>query len=331
MSARPLVAVVTGASAGIGRALVRRLAERGARIGLLARGRERLEAAAREVQRLGGQAVVVPADVADAAAVEEAAARAEAEFGPPDLWVNNAMASVFAPIWRVSAEEFRRVTEVTYLGVVHGTQAALRRMMPRDAGTIVQVSSALAYRGIPIQAPYCAAKHAVLGFTDALRSELLHERSRIRVTAVHLPAVNTPQFDWVENHLPWRPAPPDPLYQPEVAARGILFAIDHPRRDVYVGGTTVAARWAQRLIPGLVDRYLARHAWEGQLSPTEREDPSRPSNLWGPVAGDWRAHGRFDDRAVARSGQLWLTTHRGWLAAAAGLGLFALAGLRRRG
>jgi NAD(P)-dependent dehydrogenase (short-subunit alcohol dehydrogenase family) len=204
-------------------------------------------------------------------------------------------------------------------------------MMPRDRGTIVQVSSSLAYRGIPIQAPYCAAKHAILGFTDSLRSELLHEKSRVRVTAVHLPAVNTPQFDWVENHLPRRAAPPDPLYQPEVAARAILFAVDHPRRDVYVGGTTVAALWAQRFIPGLFDRYLARAAWEGQLSPTEPEDPARASNLWAPVDGDWRAHGRFDDRAVTRSRQLWITTHRGWVAAAAGLGLFALAGWRRRG
>jgi NAD(P)-dependent dehydrogenase (short-subunit alcohol dehydrogenase family) len=327
------VVVVTGASAGIGRATVRRLARRGARIGLLARGRERLEATAREVESLGGRALALPADVANAGAVEDAARKTEDAFGPLDAWINNAMLSVYAPIWQVEPAEYRRVTEVTYLGYVHGTLAALRRMMPRDRGVIVQVSSALAYRAIPIQAAYCAAKHAVLGFTDALRSELRHEKSRVKVTMVHLPATNTPQFDWVKNRLPGRPAPPDPLYQPEVAARGIAFALDHPRRDVYVGDTTVKALYAQRFFPGLFDRWLAKNAWEGQMDPNDPDDPQRPSNLWDPVPGEWAAHGRFDHRAVGRSTQLWVTTHRPVVAAAAA-GLAGVVGAlrwRRRG
>jgi NAD(P)-dependent dehydrogenase (short-subunit alcohol dehydrogenase family) len=327
----PAVAVITGGSAGIGRATARALARRGMCLGLLARGRDGLEAAAGEVERLGGRALVLPADVADAAAVEDAARRVEETFGPIDVWVNNAMASVFSPIHAMTAGEFRRVTEVTYLGAVHGTQAALRRMLPRDAGLIVQVSSALAYRALPIQSAYCAAKHALLGFTDSLRCELLHDRSAVRVTMVHLPAVNTPQFAWVRNRLPRRPAPPDPVYQPELAARAIVHAIDHPRRDLYFGDTTLKLLYAQRFIPGRADRYLARHAWEGQLSP-EPDDPSRPDNLCQPVPGDRGAHGPFDDRAKGRSRQLWATTHRPLLAAAAaagaGLGL-ALALTRR--
>jgi short-subunit dehydrogenase len=333
VSATPRVAVITGASAGIGRATARLLAARGAHLGLVARGRDRLEAAAQEVEDFGGRALVLPADVADAAAVEEAAAKTEAALGPIDVWINNAMVSVFSPIRQMTAEEYRRVTEVTYLGVVHGTLAALRRMLPRNRGTIVQVSSALAYRAIPIQSAYCAAKHAVLGFTDSLRCELLHDRSGVRVTAVHLPAVNTPQFDWVKNRLRGRPAPPDPLYQPEVAARGIAFAIDNRRRDVYVGSTTLEALFAQRFVPGLADRYLARNAWESQMDLHDPDDPGRASNLFEPVPGDQAAHGRFDDRALDRSTQLWTTTHRGALAAMA-IGCAGLAGIlatRRRG
>jgi short-subunit dehydrogenase len=329
----PSVAVITGASAGIGRATARLLAARGARLGLLARGRDRLEATAREVEDLGGRALVLPADVADARAVENAAADTERALGPIDVWINNAMVSVFSPIRQTTPEEYRRVTEVTYLGVVHGTLAALRRMVPRNRGTIVQVSSALAYRAIPVQSAYCAAKHAVLGFTDSLRCELLHDHSDVRVTAVHLPAVNTPQFDWVKNRLRGRPAPPDPLYQPEVAARGIVFAIDHHRRDVYVGSTTVSALYAQRFIPGIADGYLARHAWEGQMDASDPDDPDRPSNLFESVPGDQAAHGRFDDRALDHSAQLWTTTRRGALAALA-LGCAGLTGilaLRRRG
>jgi NAD(P)-dependent dehydrogenase (short-subunit alcohol dehydrogenase family) len=325
------VVVVTGASAGIGRATVRELARRGARIGLIARGVERLEATAREVEELGGRALVLPLDVADAAAVEAAAGRVEEELGPIDAWINNAMASVFSPIREMTAAEYERVTAVTYLGVVHGTLAALRRMGPRDRGTIVQISSGLAYRAIPLQSAYCAAKHAGLGFTDSLRCELLHDRSRVRVTVVHLPATNTPQFDWVANRLPGRPSPPDPIYQPEVDVKGILWALDHAPRQLYIGAPTVAALWAQRLVPGLADRYLARKAWEGQLAP-EPDPPSRPSNLWQPVPGEQGAHGRFDDRAVERSPQLWMATHRPLLAAVAG-SLAAAAGalwLRRR-
>jgi NAD(P)-dependent dehydrogenase (short-subunit alcohol dehydrogenase family) len=318
----PSVAVVTGGSAGIGRATVRDLARRGSRIGLIARGRAGLEAAAAEVERLGGRALVLPADVADADAVEDAARRVEDALGPIDVWVNSAMVSVFSPIREMKADEFRRVTEVTYLGVVHGTLAALRRMAPRDAGLIVQVSSALAYRSIPVQSAYCAAKHAVLGFTDSLRCELLHDRSGVRVTMVHLPAVNTPQFDWVKNRLPGRPAPPDPVYQPELAARAILYAIDHPRRDVYFGDTTLELLYAQRFIPGLTDRYLARNAWEGQMS-VQPDDPQRPHNLWHALPGDHGAHGRFDGRAVGRSRQLWATMHRPLLGAVAAAGLVA--------
>jgi NAD(P)-dependent dehydrogenase (short-subunit alcohol dehydrogenase family) len=310
---------------------VRALARRRARIGLVARGREGLEATADEVERLGGRALVLPADVADAEAVDRAAARTEEAFGPIDVWINNAMVSIFAPIRETTAAEFRRVTEVTYLGVVHGTLAALRRMRERNSGLIVQVSSALASRAIPVQSAYCAAKHAVLGFTDSLRCELLHDRSRVRVTMVHLPAVNTPQFNWVRNRLPGRPAPPDPLYQPEVAARGIVFAIDHPRRDLFVGSTTVQALYAQRFLPGLADRYLGRNAWEGQMDAADPDVPSRPDNLYDPLPGDHGAHGRFDHRALDRSTQLWVTTHREGLmvVAASLLGLGTLLASRR--
>ena len=320
------VVVVTGASAGIGRATVRLLALRGARLGLIARGRERLEATAREVEELGGRALVLPLDVADAEAVEDAAARTEEAFGPLDAWINNAMLSVFAPIAELTAAEVRRVTEVTYLGVVHGTQAALRRMLPSDRGHVLQVGSALAWRAIPLQAAYCAAKHAALGFTDALRCELLHQRSRVRVSMVHLPATNTPQFDWAASRLPRRPGPAGPVYQPEIAARAIVWTLEHPRRQLYVGRTTVAALWAQRLFPGLADRYLARKAWDGQLG-EEPEPGGRPGNLWQPVRGPWAAHGRFDDRAIERSPQLALATRR-WaavaLAAVAALGGFLI-------
>jgi NAD(P)-dependent dehydrogenase (short-subunit alcohol dehydrogenase family) len=325
------VVVVTGASAGIGRATVRELARRRARIGLIARGVERLEATAREVEELGGRALVLPLDVADAAAVEAAAGRVEEGLGPIDAWINNAMASVFSPIREMTPVEFERVTAVTYLGVVHGTLAALRRMRPRDRGTIVQISSGLAYRAIPLQSAYCAAKHAGLGFTDALRCELLHDKSNVRLTVVHLPATNTPQFDWMENHLPQRPAPPDPIYQPELVARAIVWALERAPRQLYVGGPTVALLWMQRLVPGLLDRVLATKGWDGQLAP-EAEPPSRPANLWEPVPGEQGAHGRFDERAVDRSTQLWMATHRPLLAAVAG-GVAAAAGalwLRRR-
>jgi NAD(P)-dependent dehydrogenase (short-subunit alcohol dehydrogenase family) len=314
------VVVVTGASAGIGRAVARAYAERGAAVGLLARGSGGLEAAAEDVRAAGGHALALPVDVADADAVEAAAARVEEELGPIDTWVNAAFVSVFAPVTQVRAEEFRRVTEVTYLGFVHGTQAALRRMLPRDHGTIVQVGSALAYRGIPLQAAYCGAKHAIQGFSESLRCELLHDGSRVRVTSAHMPAVNTPQFGWVLSRLPRHPRPVPPIYQPEVAARAVLHAADHPRRREYwVGGSTAAAMIANRIAPGLLDRYLARTGYDSQQTDRPRA-PGTPVNLWRPVddrpGSDHGAHGAFDSGSTARSAQAWVSRHRAALAAA---------------
>jgi short-subunit dehydrogenase len=305
------VVMITGASAGVGRAVARRFARRGAVVGLLARGAAGLEAARREVEALGGRAVVCPADVADSAAVEAAAVHLEREAGPIDVWINNAMASVFSPIKQTPAEEFARVAQVTYLGVVHGTLAALRRMLPRNRGVIVQVGSTLAYRGIPLQAPYCAAKHAVQGFCDSLHSELRHDGSAVRLTMVQLPALNTPQFDWVRSRLPRRGQPVPPIYQPEVAARAIEWAAGHERREVLVGYPTVLTIIANMLAPGLVDRYLARFGYGAQQT-EEPERPGRPDNLWDPVddGRDFGAHGRFDRRARDWSWQLWLTEHR---------------------
>jgi NAD(P)-dependent dehydrogenase (short-subunit alcohol dehydrogenase family) len=322
------VVAVTGASAGVGRATVERLARRGARIGLIARGRERLEAAAAEVERLGGRALVLPLDVADSDAVEDAASQIEEHFGPLDVWVNNAMATVFARVTDITADEFRRATEVTYLGYVWGTLAALRRMLPRDRGTIVQVGSALAYRSIPLQAPYCAAKHAVHGFTQSLRTELLHDGSNVHVTEVQLPAQNTPQFQWGRAKLPRQPQPVPPIFQPDVAAEAIEHAAMHPRRELLVAWPTVKAVFGERVAPGLLDRYLARTGFDAQQidRPLEGE---RTGNLFEPVPGDFAAHGRFGDRAKRRSWLLEANLHRGPLllggAAALAAGL-----LRRR-
>jgi NAD(P)-dependent dehydrogenase (short-subunit alcohol dehydrogenase family) len=290
------VVVVTGGTAGVGRATVRELARLGASVGILARGIEGLDAARNEVEALGARALAIRTDVADPEDVESAAEWVEAELGPIDAWVNNAMVSVFAPIRSTTAEEFRRVTDVTYLGVVHGTLAALRRMLPRDSGVIVQVGSALAYRSIPLQAAYCAAKHAVAGFTDSLRSELLHDHSGVRVTMVQLPALNTPQFDWVRSRLPRRAQPVPPIFQPEVAARAILQAIERPERESFIGLPTVAAIQLQKLLPGVLDRYLASTAYDGQQT-DEPEDPDRADNLFAPVGVDLGAHGRFDATA----------------------------------
>ena len=323
-SREPQVVVVTGASAGVGRATARAFAERGAHIGLIARGRDGLEAARQEVEELGGKALVLPLDVAEADKVELAAAEVEDKLGPIDIWVNNAMASVFSPVKEMTAEEFRRVTEVTYLGYVYGTLSALRRMLPRDRGVIVQVGSALAYRGIPMQAAYCGAKHAVQGFCDSLRSELLHDGSKVRVTMVQMPAINTPQFGWVKSRLPRKAQPVPPIFQPEVAARAILWAADHDRRELWVGWPTVKAIAGNRVAPWYADRYLAKNGVESQQH-DGLEDPNRAHNLWEPVPGDHGAHGDFDDRATDRSPQLWATTHRGLLALA-GAGL-AAAGL----
>jgi NAD(P)-dependent dehydrogenase (short-subunit alcohol dehydrogenase family) len=312
----PSVVVVTGASAGVGRAVARAYGQRGARVGLLARGLEGLEGARREIEAAGGRALVLPTDVSDAGQVEAAAQAVEATLGPIDVWINNAMVSGFSPIKQTTPDEFRRVTEVTYLGYVYGTLAALHRMLPWDHGVIVQVGSALAYRGIPLQAAYCGAKHAIQGFTDSLRCELLHDRSRVRVVEVQLPALNTPQFGWVKTRLPREPQPVPPIYQPEVAARAILWAAEHERAELYVGLPTVAAIEVNKIAPRFADRYLARAGYDAQQ--TDEPVPSgRPHNLWRPVPGDHGAHGAFDHRARSRSLQLWMSLHRRWLAVAA--------------
>jgi NAD(P)-dependent dehydrogenase (short-subunit alcohol dehydrogenase family) len=329
--APPGVVVVTGASSGVGRATVRRFAQRGAAVGLIARGREGLKGAAKDVESEGGKPLILPVDVADVGEVEAAAARAEDELGPIDVWVNNAMTSVFAPFAEITAQEFRRVTEVTYLGVVHGTMAALRRMRPRDRGAIVQVGSALAYRSIPLQSAYCGAKHAIRGFTDSVRCELLHEGSGIRLTMVQLPALNTPQFDVVLSRLPGKPQPVPPIYQPEIAAEAIVWASEHGRREVWVGGSTVATVIADKVAPGLLDRYLGRTGYASQQADQPAEQ-DRPSNLWEPVPEDHGAHGDFDRQAHDRSFQLRASTHRAILTlagTAAGVGTAALARWRR--
>src|SRR3954469_23815164 len=309
------VVVITGASAGVGRAAVREFAKHGADVGLIARGTDGLEAAAHEVEEQGGRALILPVDVADAAQVQRAADEVEQKLGPIDIWVNNAMASVFSPIKQMTAEEFRRVTDVTYLGYVYGTLAALKRMLPRDRGVIVQVGSALAYRGIPLQAAYCGAKHAVQGFCDSLWCELLHDNSNVKVTMVHMPALNTPQFGWVKSRLVRKAQPVPPIFQPEVAAEAIYFAAHNPRREFYVGLPTVEAIVANKIAPGLLDHFLARTGYDSQQQ-HDAEDPNRPDNLWQPVPGDHGAHGAFDARASDWSPQLWTSEHRGWIAAA---------------
>jgi NAD(P)-dependent dehydrogenase (short-subunit alcohol dehydrogenase family) len=282
-----------------------------------------LDAARKEVEAAGGQALVVPADVADPVQVEAAAAAVEQTFGPIDIWINNAMVSVLSPIKEMTSEEFRRVTDVTYLGYVHGTLAALRRMLPRDEGVIVQVGSALAYRSIPLQSAYCAAKHAVKGFTDSLRSELIHDGSKVRVTMVQLPALNTPQFEWIKTRMPRHPQPVPPIYQPEVAAEAIVWAAHHHRRELNVGLSTSIVLLGNKIAPGFGDWYLAKTGYDSQQT-DEPVDPWRPTNLWEPVRGDHGAHGQFDHRAHAASPQLWATTHRGWLALG---GMAMLAGI----
>jgi len=321
--------VVTGASAGVGRATVRAFARPGARIALLARGRSRLEEARAEVEAAGGEAMVMPVDVSDADAVEAAAAAAEERFGPIDLWINNAMVSVFSPVKEMRAEEYRRVTGVTYLGFVYGTLAALRRMLPRDRGVIIQVGSALAYRGIPLQSAYCGAKHAIQGFTESLRAELMHDGSRVRVTMVQMPALNTPQFRWTKSRMPRKAQPVPPIFQPEVAAEAIVYAAGHSRKELYVGWPTVKAIAGNRIAPRLLDRYLARTGFATQQT-AEPEDPGRHDNLWNPVEGDQAAHGVFDARAHGRSVQLWMSTHRGALALAGVLTAAALGAHLRR-
>lgn len=305
--------LITGASAGIGRATAQLFGQRGANVALLARGAAGLEGAARDVEAGGGKALSIPTDVADYSAVATAADEAEAAFGPIDVWVNVAFTSVFAPFTQISAEEFKRVTEVSYLGYVHGTMVALSKMRPRDRGTIVQVGSALSQRSIPLQSAYCGAKHAINGFTESVRCELFHEGSKVRITVVQMPAVNTPQFSWVLSRLPRHPQPVPPIYQPEVAARGVLYAADHPgRKQYWVGDSTTVTLLAQKFVAPLLDRYLARTGYDPQQT-EEHVSAGRPDNLWQPLdeqpGSDHGAHGEFDDESHSHSPQLWASQH----------------------
>jgi NAD(P)-dependent dehydrogenase (short-subunit alcohol dehydrogenase family) len=311
----------------VGRATAQAFAKAGARIGLIARGRERLEAACREVEELGGRGLVLPADVADADAIEAAAARVEDELGPIDVWVNNATVSVFAPVWETAPADFKRVTEVTYLGYVYGTLAALKRMIPRNRGTVIQVGSALAYRGIPLQSAYCAAKHAIQGFNDSLRAELIHEKLDIHICMVQLSAINTPQFSWTKNLMPRKSQPVPPIFQPEVAADAIVYCASARRREMTVGWPTAKTILFNKVAPGWADRLAASGGWESQMydGPPARD---RPHNLYEPVPGDHGSHGDFDGRAKSFSWHLWMNKNRVWLAlAGATLGVLAATAL----
>ncbi len=330
---KPQTVVVTGASAGIGRAVAVAFGARGATVGLIARGQTGLASAAKEVERAGGRAVVLPLDVADPDQVAAAVDRMENEAGPIDVWVNVAFTSVFAPFDQISPQEFRRATEVTYLGYVYATQAVLPRMKARDRGVIVHVGSALAYRGIPLQTAYCGAKHAIQGFHEALRCELLHEKSNVHVTMVQMPAVNTPQFSWVLSRLPRHPQPVPPIYQPELVATNVLYAADHPkRREYWVGASTAATLAANALAPGLLDRYLARTGFDSQQT-SQPHDPDAPANLFQPADGsdgrDFGMHGIFGRRTISWDPQLWASRNHGALAAGAGAVLAGLMAWRR--
>ena len=320
--AEPRVIVITGASGGVGRAVARTFGARGDKVALLARGKNGLAGATEDVTTAGGVALPLPLDVADFGALATAADTIEAALGSIDVWINVAFTSVFAPFTEIEPDEFRRVTEVSYLGFVYGTRVALDRMLPRDRGTIVQVGSALAYRGIPLQSAYCGAKHAIQGFNESLRCELLARKSAVRTTMVQLPAVNTPQFSWVRSRLPRHAQPVPPIYQPEVAARAIAYAADHPnRREYWVGGSTAATLLANAIAPGVLDHYLARTGEKSQQS-AEPHDPRAPGNLWAPLDGggghDYGAHGEFDDRSHRRSLQEWASHHHGLMAVAGG-------------
>ena len=323
------VVVVTGASAGLGRAIAHGFAKKGARIGLLARNPEALEACRQECEVLGGTAMVLPTDVSIAEQVEAAASRVEEAFGPIDVWVNDAMVSVFSPVKEMTPEDYKRVTDVLYLGTVHGTLAALRRMMRRERGegkgTIIQIGSALAYRSIPLQSAYCACKHAINGFTDSLRCELIHDGSEVKITSIHMPAMNTTQFDWVKSRLPNEPQPVPPIYEPEVAAQVVVAAglARSPRREYWVGAPTVAAIVGQKFIPGVLDRYLGRTGYESQQIQGEPRDPNAPDDLYHYVPGVHSARGKFGDRSKRTSAEVFFTLHRHWFAAAAALVLAA--------
>jgi short-subunit dehydrogenase len=318
----PTIVVITGASAGVGRATAAEFARRGCDIGLIARDEERLKHAAEALRRMGVRAVVAVADVSDFQALDTAASSIEQELGPIDVWVNNAMATIFGPLDSIAPEEFKRATEVTYLGQVHGTMVAMQRMRTRNRGTIVNIGSALAFRGIPLQSAYCGAKFAVRGFTDALRSELLHDGVNVHLTMVHLPAVNTPQFDWAMNKMNKRPQPVPPIFQPEVPARAIVFAAFNRRRDVWVGMPTVMAILANRIAPGLLDHYLAKAGYSGQLTDQSKQADA-PANLFQTVPGPYQAHGRFDAQASGHSWEMVTDRHRDALFGA----LLALGGL----
>jgi NADP-dependent 3-hydroxy acid dehydrogenase YdfG len=307
---QPQVVVVTGSSGGVGRAIAHAFAKRGAHIGLLARGREALAQVVEEVESLGGQALAVGTDVSDHAQVEAAAAAVEARFGHIDLWVNDAMATVFAQFIHLEPDEFKRATEVTYLGTVYGTMVALSRMKPRDHGTIVQVGSALSYRAIPLQAAYCGAKFAIRGFTDSVRVELMHDKSNVHLTMVQLPAVNTTQFNWCRSKMPDHPQPVPPIYQPEIPAEAVYWASQHHRREVWVGASAVLAILGNRVAPSIADRYLARTGFKGQQIQDKPVSPERPDNLFQPQPQLAATHGIFDDQAKTRSPQMWMATHR---------------------
>jgi NADP-dependent 3-hydroxy acid dehydrogenase YdfG len=317
------VVVVTGASSGVGRAIARAFGAAGAKVGLIARTREALEDAAREIVTSGSEALVLPLDVTDPKKVYGAAQAMVDRFGHLDTWVNDAMVSVFSPVHETTPDEYRRVTEVNYLGTVHGTLAALQQMRKQGDGVILQIGSALVYRSIPLQSAYCASKAAIRGFTDSLRCELFHEKSRIKVCMLQLPAVNTPQFDVVRTRLPRKPKPVPPIFQPEVIAQAALYAAQHPSREIWVGGSAVKAILGQKLIPGLLDRYLGRVGYDAQQT-DEPIEPHRPDNVFAPLAGDRGAHGRFDEESRAFSVEMWARARRGIVAASLAAAALAL-------
>jgi NADP-dependent 3-hydroxy acid dehydrogenase YdfG len=321
----PLVVAITGASAGLGRAIAHAYAKRGAKVGLMARNPEALATAKQECENLGGRAIFIPTDVSDAEAVERAATQIEQELGPIDIWVNDAMVSVFSPVKEMEASDYKRVTDVLYLGFVHGTLSALRRMLPRDRGTIIQIGSALAYRSIPLQSAYCACKHAINGFTDSLRCELIHDGSNVKVTAVHMPAMNTTQFDWVKNRMPDDTQPVPPIFEPEISAEVVVAAglAKRPRREYWVGSPTVAAIIGQKFIPGLLDIYLGKTGYKSQQIQNEPRDPEALNNLYEYVPGIHSARGKFDDRSKRTSAEVYVSLHREWFA----LGVLAVVGI----
>ena len=322
---RPVVVAITGASAGLGRAIAHAYAKEGAKIGLMARNPEALEAAKKECEALGGEAIFIPTDVSDADAVERAASQIEEQLGPIDIWVNDAMVSVFSPVKEMEPADYKRVTDVLYLGFVHGTLSALKRMLPRDRGTIIQIGSALAYRSIPLQSAYCACKHAINGFTDSLRCELYHDKSNVQVTVVQMPAMNTTQFDWVKNRMPDDTQPVPPIFEPEIAAKVVVAAgmAKKPRREYWVGLPTIEAIIGQKFFPGLLDRYLGRTGYKSQQIQNEPRDPNAPNNLYDYVPGVHSARGKFADRSKRTSAEVFVSLHREWFA----LGALAVAGL----